>query len=76
MNFIRRALLATACILAIAPAAQAQATYPDKPIKIVYTYAPGGAGDALTRLLGTLISPALGQPVIVENRAGASAVWA
>lgn len=72
MNFIRRALLATACILAIAPAAQAQATYPDKPIKIVYTYAPGGAGDALTRLLGTLISPALGQPVIVENRAGAS----
>ncbi|MCW5654356.1 tripartite tricarboxylate transporter substrate binding protein [Hydrogenophaga sp.] len=71
MSTTRRTLLAAACALAIAPAAHAQA-YPDRPVKILYTYAPGGPGDALTRLLATHMGPLLGQPVVVENRTGAS----
>jgi tripartite-type tricarboxylate transporter receptor subunit TctC len=71
MTLNRRTLLAATCALALAPAVHAQA-YPDRPIKIIYTYAAGGPGDALTRLLATHMAPTLGQSVVVENRTGAS----
>ncbi|MDR7097445.1 Bug family tripartite tricarboxylate transporter substrate binding protein [Hydrogenophaga laconesensis] len=51
--------------------AQSEA-YPNRPIRFIYTYGPGGPGDALARLLGTQMSPLLGQPIVVENRTGAS----
>ena len=57
--------------LALAAAA-AQAAYPDRPITIVVPYAPGGAADAVARLIATHMGPKLGTSVIVENRAGAS----
>jgi len=47
-------------------------TWPSKPIKIVYAYPAGGFGDSCTRIYGEYLSQKLGQPVIVENRAGAS----
>ncbi len=55
-----------------AQTADAAADFPQKPIKIVVPYPPGGSTDALGRIVGQKISARLGQPVIVENKAGAS----
>lgn len=51
-------------------AAQA-ADYPTKPIKLIVPFAPGGGNDAIARTLGRRLGDALGQPVVIENRAGA-----
>ena len=47
-------------------------TYPSKPIKIIVPFPPGGVLDSLARGLGQRMQVAMGQPVIVENQAGAS----
>jgi tripartite-type tricarboxylate transporter receptor subunit TctC len=46
-------------------------TYPNKPIKIIIPYGPGGAPDILGRLIGVKLQTSLGQPVVVENHPGA-----
>src|SRR5712664_4213493 len=60
-------LLASICAFA----AQAQATFPSKPLRIVVPFAPGGSTDIFARMIGERLSAALGQPVLIENRAGA-----
>ena len=45
-------------------------TYPDKPIKLIVPYAPGGATDLVARAVGKEMSVTLGQPIIIENRPG------
>lgn len=71
MNFTRRAALA-ALALAMGPlAAQAQ-DFPNKPIKLVVGYAAGGPTDVIARIVGQEISTTLGQPVVVDNKAGAN----
>src|SRR6185503_7033275 len=65
-----RALLAV--VLLAASAALAQSDYPGRPLRLVVTVPPGGAADFIARLLGSRLSESLGQPVVVENRAGAS----
>jgi tripartite-type tricarboxylate transporter receptor subunit TctC len=63
------AAIFTAVLLASLPA---QAQYPNKPIRIVVPFAAGGTSDILARAIGPRITEAWGQPVLVENRAGAN----
>lgn len=65
------ALAATMATLTIAHTAAAQ-TYPDKPVKLVLGFSPGGSADALARMVAQKLSESLGQAVIVENRTGAA----
>ena len=70
MKSIRAALLLALALCA----AVAQAAYPDKPIRIIVPYPPGGTTDLLTRLVGQKLSEGLKQPVVVDNRAGGAAM--
>ena len=55
-------------------AAQAQGSYPDKPVKIIVANPPGGPIDVILRVLATRLSAVWGQPVIVENRPGGAGI--
>jgi tripartite-type tricarboxylate transporter receptor subunit TctC len=58
-------------LLLAAPAALAQQSYPQKPIRYVVPFPAGGIADVFARIIGGRLSQAWGQPVVVENRAGA-----
>jgi tripartite-type tricarboxylate transporter receptor subunit TctC len=69
----RRQLLGTAALASLPlGAAHAQGTFPNKPVRIVVPFSPGGTGDVLVRSLQEPLQRHLGVPVIVENRIGAS----
>jgi tripartite-type tricarboxylate transporter receptor subunit TctC len=70
---LRRSLLAAALVFSWTLPASAD-TYPNKPITLVVTQGPGSGSDIMARLLAGYLSPALGQSVVVENRAGASGI--
>lgn len=70
--FKRRPLLAAAALLAWWPLSASAADYPAKPIRIVVPYAAGGSTDTLARLVAERLGKQLGQPVVVDNRPGAS----
>ena len=72
-------LVATICALVCAltvGSALAQGRYPDKPVKVLVGYSPGGWPDALARVIGVKLAEIWGQPVVVENRPGANGVLA
>jgi tripartite-type tricarboxylate transporter receptor subunit TctC len=60
-----------ALLLGTALSLSAQAAYPDKPIRWIVPFPPGGAMDSIARTLGEQLSRKFGQPVVVENKAGA-----
>lgn len=73
MNPIRRTLVAAAAVaLTTVAALPAQAqSWPDKPIKIIVPFLPGGGGDNMARLVMSRVAIELGQPMVFENLAGA-----
>jgi tripartite-type tricarboxylate transporter receptor subunit TctC len=71
MQFVRMAGMLVAAAFA-AGASLAAERFPQRPVRFIVPYAPGGATDITARLLQTGISELWGQPVIVDNRAGAS----
>jgi tripartite-type tricarboxylate transporter receptor subunit TctC len=78
LNLIRSCSIAFAVLSAPAPAqAQAPSSYPDRPIRLVVAFPPGGATDTLARQLTQALGEALGQSVVIENKpgAGGSIAW-
>lgn len=69
LNRLHRSL---ALLVLCACAQAASAAYPDKPITLIVPWAAGGSTDIIARAIGQQLSTSMGQPVLVENRAGAS----
>ena len=67
-------LIAVAGLIVLAGAAAAQQAYPDKPLRLLVPYAPGGSTDLLARLIGPKLTEAWNQPVIVDNRPGGNTI--
>ena len=72
MPLSRRALFALPAFLALP--ALAQSDYPNKAIRIIVPFAPGGSGDITSRLIGKYIEDKTGQPFVVENKPGANGI--
>ncbi|KAG0741426.1 hypothetical protein G6F24_016714 [Rhizopus arrhizus] len=67
---------AAALLVCAAGAPQALAAFPDRPVKLVVPYTPGGAADQLSRVLAERLSRELSQSVVVENKPGANTMIA
>src|ERR1700691_6277289 len=67
------ALLALSCI---AGGAQAQANYPDRPVRVILPFGPGGVADITARLVAQSLSEKLGQNFVIENMPGAGGIAA
>ena len=71
MRLLQRIILGLALLCgALGGAAQTESDYPNRPIKWIVPYPPGGSTDLVARLMGQWLSTRLGQQVIIENRAG------
>ncbi len=72
MKLITRGLAIACALFGLAGAAPAQTAYPDKPIKLVLAFPPGGPTDLVARVLAQKLGEQMGQTVIVENKPGAN----
>ncbi|MEQ1593683.1 MAG: tripartite tricarboxylate transporter substrate-binding protein [Casimicrobium sp.] len=71
MRFAKPLKTLAAVAAALAASATFAQAYPSKPIKIIIPFAPGGTTDIVARIMAAKMTPILGQPVVVENKAGA-----
>ncbi|RXT44381.1 LacI family transcriptional regulator [Bosea sp. Tri-44] len=69
LSYCAVALLAT-----VAAASPTRAEFPEKPVRLIVPFAPGGGTDTVARSLGALMAKEFGQPVIIENKPGASTI--
>ena len=74
MKLIKRAthLMTWILFLLFTQYVNAQSSYPNRPVKLIVGFAPGGANDIIGRLIAKELSAVWSQPVVVENRAGAN----
>jgi tripartite-type tricarboxylate transporter receptor subunit TctC len=70
MNFLRALAVSIFCACILASGASAQ-TYPDRPVTMLVAFPPGGADDAIARIIQDPMQKALGQPIVIENIGGA-----
>jgi tripartite-type tricarboxylate transporter receptor subunit TctC len=73
---VRRAFVSAAITAAVFLSAAAQAQYPSRPIRVIVPTTAGGVPDVLARTVGARVAEALGQPMVIENRAGAGGILA
>lgn len=73
MTRLLRSILLAACAATLTAAASAQA-YPEKPVRIVVPFSPGGTTDMVGRVIGAKLGELLGQPVVIDNKAGGSTI--
>jgi tripartite-type tricarboxylate transporter receptor subunit TctC len=73
---LRRSLLALGAGLPLIGAARAQSGYPNKPIRLVIGYSPGGGNDLIARIVASRLHDKLGQPVVIDNKPGAQSIVA
>ncbi|MEA2980315.1 MAG: hypothetical protein QOF09_2138 [Alphaproteobacteria bacterium] len=76
MKSLLAALLAAAVLAAYAPGALAQAKLPNRPIRLLVPFAPGGGVDVIARIVGQKLSEQIGQPILVESKPGAGGALA
>ena len=67
-----RSIIHLVVVLLFVPLAAAAQTFPSKPIRVLVGFTAGGAPDIIARMLGVKLQETLGQPIVVENRAGAA----
>jgi len=70
----RRGALGATALLVLAGAVRAQTAYPERPIRLIVCFPPGGVTDVGGRMMAERLAADLGQPVIVDNKAGAAGV--
>lgn len=75
-SIIRRLMLLAAALLAAGNAAHGQSTYPSRPVRLIVPAPAGTSPDVIARLWGERFAKATGQPVVVENKPGASTIIA
>jgi tripartite-type tricarboxylate transporter receptor subunit TctC len=74
LNATRATGVTMAVAMSLAGTAAAAQSYPEKPIRMITPYAPGGGSDTLARILGQKLLEAWGQPVVVDNRPGGGGI--
>ncbi|HEX2825894.1 MAG TPA: tripartite tricarboxylate transporter substrate binding protein [Burkholderiales bacterium] len=74
MKWMRAVGLAVGSLAALGAYGQPQGRYPEKPIRLIVPYSPGGSSDILARVVSAALTDALGQQIVVDNRAGAGGI--
>jgi tripartite-type tricarboxylate transporter receptor subunit TctC len=71
---LKHSAIAIAALIAAAPAAHAQSSYPERPIRMIVPFAPGGGSDISARTMSNELGAALGTTIVVDNRPGAGSI--